>query len=166
MTRFDIIWALRTYATSKGWSFIAGDNFYQNYEANEASFYNGKLVLSADFTATVLYRNNGLTEISYSGVLMLGRKFDLDGTPNIADDPLTVPNEYQVFNDSTPSNLDETFQQKYDRRLLFLMTELESSIRGFACANELICNSANMTLAMNRFDTNIDFVVANLTFVQ
>lgn len=167
MQNYDIIGTLRTYATAKGWAFLSGDKFYQNYEADQHNYINNQNILAAEFSANTVFRNGGITSINYAGILMLGIKFDNDGTPNIIDNPLTpLVDETANFNDGTPANLDELFIQKYDRRLLSLMQLLSNTIIDFACTNELSISNANFTLALNKFDTNIDFAVCNVTFIQ
>jgi hypothetical protein len=152
MTRFDLIGALNTYAASKSWHFLYGTSFYQNIEADEA-YLNGELILGADFNAHPVYgKGMGITEIQYSGILLLGRKFDNDGTTGQSD--------------GTPADLDESMYQKYTRRLLYLMTSLDTAIKAIACANELSVTGCEMKMDINKFDTNIDFVAATITFVQ
>ena len=146
MDQFDIIGALNTYATSKGWLFEYGfDNFYKNMAVNQ-QFDNGKLILIADFQANPTYKNGRITAISYTCLLMLGRKFDADGTA---------------------ASLDETSQQKYDRRLKFLAATLGNGIADFACSNELEVSTAPIIVEINTFDTNIDFATSNnAIFIQ
>jgi hypothetical protein len=167
MTKFDLVGALRTYCISKGWHFLYGSAFYQNIEADEA-YLNGELILGADFNARPVYgRGMGITEIQYSGILLLGRKFDNDGTDAVVDDPGTPEDETVLAtNDATPASLDESMIQKYDRRLLELMTYLSGAIQALSCANELNVTNCEIKMDINKFDTNIDFVAANITFVQ
>ncbi len=167
MTKFDLIGALKTYATAHGWRFLYGSAFYQNQEA-DADMVNGQMVLAADFNARPSYgRGMGISEISYPGILMLGIKFDDDGTEPVEDDPDTPEDETVLAtNDGTPVSLDETMQQKYTRRLLTLMTALSGAIADFACTNELDVSNCEFKMDVNKFDTNIDFVAATITFVQ
>jgi len=146
MDNFNLIGGLRDFAISKNWHFLCGDNFYENFEASQAEFENGQLVFVAEFSANPIFGNgNNISSISYAGTIMLGRKFD---------------------EDSTPASLDETFIQKYDRRLLSLMQLLAVNIAQFACANELEISNPSFVLAINKFDTNIDFVVGQITLIQ
>jgi hypothetical protein len=152
MTRFDLVGSLNTYAASKGWHFLYGTAFYQNIEADE-TYLNGELILGADFNARPTYgKAMGITEIQYSGILLLGRKFDNDGTTGQSD--------------GTPTSLDESMHQKYTRRLLSLMTSLDLAIKAIACANELSVIGCEFKMDINKFDTNIDFIAATITFVQ
>jgi hypothetical protein len=144
MDNFDIVGVLRTYATTQGWLFLYGSNAYQNIEA-DAAISQEQLVLTADFTARPTYTNGRVMTIQYNGVMMLGRKSEIEGT----------------F-----SSLDETMIQKYDRRLLELMQLLSNALGSIACSNELEISSANFRLDINKFDTNIDFIAGEVTLVQ
>ena len=145
MVQFDLIGQLNTSAKSKGWHFIYGNNHYVNYEATIKKIYAGDFLLTADFSCVPIIKNGLVTEITYTGLIMLGVSMDDNGQK---------------------ANLDETMQQKYDRRLLELMQTLANYIGEFACLNELDVNITNMRLDINRTDTNIDFIVAELSFVQ
>ena len=149
MTNFDIIGTLRTYAASKSWIFLSGAEFYQNYEITRSTLDAGlaaeKLILGAKFNAKPTFKNGVITSIQYSGSLMLGRKSETEGTY---------------------SNLDETFIQKYDNRLLELMTLLGTAIGTIACANALDVSNVNFDMVVNRFDENIDGVECSITFIQ
>ena len=104
------------------------------------------MVLSADFDASVNFSSGfAVGSITYIGVLALGRKFD------------------EV---DTGSDLDETFYQKYQRRLKDLMTLLVTHIAAFACDNKLQVTNCQFRMDLNKFDTNIDFIAASITFVQ
>ena len=144
MDNFDIVGVLRTYATAQGWLFFYGSNAYQNFEA-DAAIYQEQLVLTADFTARPTYTNGRVMTIQYNGVVMLGRKSEIEGTL---------------------SSLDETMIQKYDRRLLELMQLLSNALGSIACSNELEISSANFRLDINKFDTNIDFIAGEVTLIQ
>ena len=146
MENFKIISTLKAYAESLDIAFLAGSDYYQNYEASEIAYTPGQLVLGADFRATPIYSTYGaISEIRYRGVLALGRKFETS---------------------ATGAELDETFIQKTIRRLEELMQLLSFHSRAFACENNLIIASADYEYKLNEFDSNIDFVTCNITFVQ
>lgn len=146
MTQFDIIGALGAYAIAQGWIFEYGfDEFYRNIAVNQ-ELENGKLILVADFRADPVYTNSQIPEITYTCLIMLGRKYDADGLV---------------------ASLDETSKQKYDRRLLYLAQTLANGIASFACSNDLTITTAPITVDINVYDTNIDFAISqNATFVQ
>lgn len=136
MDKFTITTALRAYAVSKGWKVIMGDDFYQNYQANMEEYDSGDIVMGIfPFITTVPRSSASFGEINYRGVVLLGRKFE----------------------DDTTCSLDETFEQKYDRRLSELLPLLANSMLEFACGEELE-HSGELAHEINKFDTNIDFV--------
>jgi hypothetical protein len=145
MELFDLIGQLRSYAASQGWGFAAGDNFYQNIEVANQTLTAGQLVLTAEFNTSPSIVNGRVVQVTYSGSIMLGRKQDFDGQQ---------------------STLDETYIQKYDRRLLELMTLLANAIGDFTCTNELEITAIEFVHSINTFNTNIDFVGGNITIVQ
>lgn len=168
MQKFDLIGALQTYCNTEGFVFLYGESFYQNFEASTHDYKNGQYILAADFNFSLNFgQNNKSNEITYSGVLMLGIKFDDDGTDAIEDD-IDTPDidEAMTFNDGTPSSLDETKLQKYTRRLLLLSQKLVEVIEDIACENELSITSVNGRYDLNKFDDNIDFVAVDITFIQ
>jgi hypothetical protein len=168
MNNFDLVGALNSYCTTNDIVFLYGETFMQNYEASQHEYYNGQKILTASFTAQPLYgQGNAISQITYNGVMALGIKFDDDGTSNVEDDPDTpLVDETATYNDGTPASLDETHYQKYVRRLLTLMSDLDTVIRAIACANTLEITNCLIRLDYNKFDTNIDFAVAEITFVQ
>lgn len=154
MDQFDLIGALRTYATSKSWAFLFGENFMRDYEASKINYTPGQLILGADpFVAKPSITKAGkIDQITYQGLIMLGRKFESSGgeTPTI----------------TTVSSLDETTIQKYDRRLKELMQTLSTNIISFACTNELEVKNLQFELRLNNLDENVDFIIASIELVQ
>lgn len=146
MDNFDLIGQLAAYAASHTMHFLSGAQFNQNYEASQEEYSNGQLVLTAEFDAAVAFsRGYAVGSITYTGVIALGRKFEE------AD---------------TVASLDETFIQKYNNRLHDLMTLLTGVIADFACDNELSVEQCQFRMDLNKFDTNIDFIAASVTFIQ
>jgi hypothetical protein len=138
MDQYDIIGAIETYALSQKWLFEYGiDNFYKSIQTNQ-QFDTGKIILIADFRAQP-------TKKSYTCLMMLGRKFDSDGQA---------------------ADLDETSQQKYDRRLKELCQLLDTAIGQIACDNELDLTAGEIVVDINQFAANIDFAVSTNVFVQ
>lgn len=145
MDKFDLIGQLCRKAYSNGWVFAAGDEFYKNIELADSEMNDGQLILTAQFNSTPTFTRGKVTKVVYTGSLMLGRKFDDDGTP---------------------ASLDEDYMDKYNRRLLELMQLLATFLGQFQCENELDITSVEFIQDINRFDTNIDFVGGNITFEQ
>lgn len=146
MDQFDIIGVLESYALNNNWLFEYGINeFYKSAESNQ-QYDPGELIMFADFRALPKYKNGRITEISYTCLLMLGRKFDDNGQA---------------------ASLDETSKQKYDRRLKELMQILANAIGQVACDNDLEVTVGDIVVNINMYSENIDFAVSpNTVFVQ
>jgi hypothetical protein len=147
MDQFDIIGGLRTYCDDNGIEFIwQKDQFYANMETGRNEYTPGQLILVVDLKPNPTIVGAKVSEITYTGLFMLGRKFD---------------------SDNKVASLDEKALQKYDRRLLQLSSQLVNIAAQFSCANELTLTVGAMDYIFNGFDANIDFSVAqSITFVQ
>jgi hypothetical protein len=145
MEQFGIIEGLKALATAKGWTFrLKFDEFYSNIE-NQKEYANGEHVFTVDARTRPIVRDGRIVELQYTCLCALGRKFDTDGKA---------------------ATLDETFTQKYDRRLSDLQSSLANGLAGFACANELALVFSDFLFDINVYDTNIDFVTTTATFTQ
>jgi len=146
MENFDIIGVLQAYASAQNWGFVYGvDAFYKSAQS-VGGYLPGQLVLITDFKASPRITNGRIQSITYTCLLMLGRKFDLTGLS---------------------ATLDETSQQKYDRRIKELMQMLAAAIAQIACENNLDLTVNDMIVEINQFAENIDFAVApNVVFTQ
>lgn len=146
MEQFDIIGAIETYALSQSWLFEYGvDEFYRSAQSVQ-EYTPDQLIMIADFRALPTYRNGRITQITYTCLIMLGRKFDTDGQA---------------------ASLDEDSKQKYDRRLKELMQMLANAIAQIGCDNKLEVTSGDMVVDINMFSENIDFAVSPSTiFIQ
>jgi len=146
MEQFDIINELRTYATEQGWKFIYA---LDDFEANEVIMQDLGLnehVLVAGFNYTPTIKNRRITSINYSGLMSLGRKFDADGQAAM---------------------LDETQEQKHDRRLKELVQMLSVCIAEMGCRGNMTADSGLIQPDPDKFDENIDFATANtVSFIQ
>ena len=146
-TNFDIIGALRTYAAANGLKFAWQlDEFEANIQATQ-QYDPNELLLVVDLLPNPSISGNKVAEIEYTGLFMIGRKFEAAGT--------------------TLVSLDEGALQKYDRRLLELTGLLITHATAFKCMHELDLTVGAINYLPNGFDSNIDFVAANgLSFVQ
>ena len=151
MDNFALISTLKAYSDSKEWVFLYGNKSHQNILASQHEYSAGQLVLTADFDAEVKFTKAfSIDSIIYTGVLALGIKID----EAIGEaDPVVV-------------GLDETYYQKYLARLKDLMTLLTTHIAAIACDNQLEVTQCLFRIDINRFDTNIDFIAATVTFIQ
>ncbi len=156
MQSFDILEKLRTYCTSEGIIFIPSiSESYVNSVIDWNEYENNDLIMFALFNAVHVFDNAKLIEIAYTGVIGLGRKCESE---LIEDDD----GDYTV---ETESNLDETPEQKYDRRLKYLANKLTQILSEIACENQYEIRNCNMRLEINKFDLNADFVACDITIV-
>jgi len=151
MATFNLINIINSYCAENNILFIPGTAAYVNLSQiiDETDFSVNNKILIADFTAQPNLVNGTVQETRYSGLLALGQAFDIeDGTVT-----------YQ-------STLDETYQQKFDRRLYQLSNELVEIIGDISCENELTTENITFKLDINQFDVNADFVAATITFID
>jgi hypothetical protein len=124
---------------------VAGGQAYNEFEVSTFNYAANQLILIVDINADPIFsKGNTVAEINYTGTVLLGRKFET----------------------TTVSTLDEKFLQKYDRRLLSLMSSLMALLKSVACTNELTLTKATTKLEINKFDENIDFVSAEIQILQ
>ena len=141
----DLVNLLKTEALANDWHFIYGRPADLNFSAcrNEdgtfREYVDGQLVMGVylNTIASNFSKANAISKEIYNGALILGRKFDDDGTA---------------------ASLDETDLQKYDRRFYDLMELLKTFLIGFACDNGLSIDFFVVSLLPNQYDTDIDFV--------
>ena len=156
MQSFDILEKLRTYCVTEGIIFIPSiSESYVNSVIDWNEYENNDLIMFALFNAVHVFDNSKLIEIAYTGVIGLGRKCESE---LIEDDN----GDYTV---ETESTLDETPEQKYDRRLKYLANKLTQILSEIACENQYEIRNCNMRLEINKFDLNADFVACDITIV-
>ena len=145
MDNFGLIDVLEAYALGQDWKFVLKfDEFYANIDS-QSEYINGQLILTVDTKPLPTIVNGQITTITYSTLMALGRKFDDDGAV---------------------ASLDESYKQKYDRRLKDLQQALASAIATVACENELEVTTTDFISDINVYDTNIDFIQTTATFIQ
>jgi hypothetical protein len=145
-----IISDLMEYCTDNNIVLLLGDDLYQNAIDQPVYYENNQLIMLADFTMTPTIVNGRLVSSKYSGFIGIGQKRE---ATEIAED---------VF-EYTQSSLDETFEQKYLRRLKDLFDILIVKVGGFTCDYEYQIESAEMKTKINTFDLNADFVIMAVT---
>ena len=138
MEILEIITLLQTFCANRGWHFIYGVNQFERNLQTIREYLPDELVLIADFRVDPTYQNNKITKVRYTCLFMLGRKSEYCNT----------------------ANLDESNQQKYDRRIKDLIEAFTVGVIAFACENELDIISAPITVGLNVYDENIDFVIS------
>lgn len=142
---FDIISNLRAFAEAipRGWLFIYGNDQYANASEIMQDLSADQLVLVADLNVSPVYgKEGGINDVVFNGGVMLGQKREA----------------------ATESNLDENLEQKYDRRLKNLTETLFISLGDFTCQYGYSITQINARYDINKFDENLDFIAATITF--
>lgn len=147
MDNFGLIAELKALATLKDWNFYLDINNYYTNAVVVDEQEQGVNSLIVKVTSTPKWSGLKTAEITYKCKIMLARKMDMSGQS---------------------ATLDETYEQKYDRRLKDLETTLDEFLKVLICNNELSLSShSGYEHAINVFDMNIDAVVVNsITLVQ
>lgn len=155
MRTYDIVKALRSYCVTKGITFIPAltEDYINAVISRQYYEYNG-LILVAMLNRQIRREGSNIIGVSFSGIIGLGQKRE-----NIVDEEDEVISE-------TESSLDETFEQKYDRRLSELMFGLQDFISDFTCEQELEVLNENQRMEINKFDLNADFVFCDITLAK
>lgn len=149
MSLFSLISDFRSYCSEKGYCCLIGDDAYVNAINDSTVYENNQIIIILDLKFSPKLENNIVNEIVYSGTIAVGRKRE-----SITDDETTT---------ETVSSLDETFEQKFDRRLSDLSELLVVILSDFACENEININSIDARYDINKFDLNADFVAAQIS---
>jgi len=156
VNRYDIVGALRTLATSKGWKFLYGFDEYIN--ASNDFYDGGELVLACEFSINPVIEAQGgaVASVNFAGTVMLGRKFE--STFSDPDNPPVIETP------TTTASLDETMIQKHDRRLAEMWELLTDALSDFSCDNGMTMRLSNGQPLINFTMHNIDFVKYSVTF--
>lgn len=146
MDFYSLVDTIRTYCTANDIMFIYGKQELREVHLGgkvvSSELDSNQLVLFAGFNTLPVLQGITLS-VSYSGFMMLGRHCE----------------------ESTSSSIDETQEEKYDRRLKFLISKLASIIGALQCSNDLeITNTIEIEEIINEFDENLDCVQTNISF--
>lgn len=146
MNKFDFIGVLRQYCNQNGICFIMGESGYVNAVADATVYENNELILVADLRLDVTFGGAVVQTTNYNGMLALGRKREID-----------------EFGTRTVATLDETVEQKYDRRLKYLSEQLCNILKEITCENEGEIVRCSLRYDINQFDLNADFVAGDIS---
>lgn len=138
--KLNLIGILRDYCTRENLYFIPGPAAYQNAIMDKSVYAANDLILVCDLQFSPIYGENSLNEVQYNGTIALGRKREI----------------------ASVSTLDETFEQKYDRRLMELSNFLTELLLTLQCEHNFLIDSAQMSYNLNEYDLNADFVSAEI----
>lgn len=136
----DLLIQLRDFCKKNSIFFIPGPEDYENAVADYHIYDDYELILTADLSFSPDFDNDTIT---YTGTIGLGRKRECE----------------------TESSLNETFEQKFDNRLLELSDKLIVLLQELTCQGYATVTSCDASYTLNRFDLNADFVIANITMV-
>ncbi len=145
----DLVTTFKSYATSAGYEFTYGR------ESDNEWLITDLITLSGGKSVVILgiiiedgeIANSFPQSWNVTTVISLGKKFDTDNESG------------------TSAELDETDQQKWDRRLFALRSAIETYIKTVFCAETgLELTRVRIATFMNKFDENIDGISAEIAF--
>lgn len=142
MNALDFIGYLDGYCSENDILFAPNEAAYTNITADHISFTPDRLILCSDLSLSPVFGEQGNVEsVTYTGFISLGRKRE----------------------ENTESNLDESFMQKYNARLLDLVRILMAFFEKLSCEEEVTIDRCDISYVINEFDLNADFVQANIS---
>lgn len=144
-----IIDKLRDYFENKDYYFLAGNRAYINAINDRHVYEKNELIAFVEITSSNPTITNGrLASMTSNLNLAIGRKReDTDGI-------------------ETVSSLDETYMQKYTRRLRDLETIWIKDVAQFMCDEQMTAQSINIRQEINSFDLNADFIAGTVILVK
>ena len=138
--KLNLIGILRDYCDREHLYFIPGPVAYRNAIMDQSVYASNDLILVCDLQFSPIYGENSLNEVQYNGTIALGRKREI----------------------TSVSSLDETFEQKYDRRLMELSNLITELLLSLQCEHNFTIDSVQMSYALNEYDLNADFVSSEI----
>ena len=145
----EIVNLFRAYATTKGYRFIYGNEIFLNAEATMRDMTGGEFLMCLfPIRRKRLFNSNaGIPSgWSVSAQIWIGRKFDTSSTTG------------------TKSSIDETLEQKSDRRLFDIDSEFTDMEKDFFCASAYVLKAWDLQPFINETNENIDFIAAATIF--
>ena len=147
----DLVEIFKDYAAVKDWRAHYVTLQDKEFQISDSDMTGGESVLLIfPFTEDAVM-NSKIGIIDYwraSTRVWLGRKFDNTSTTG------------------TESSIEETLEQKDERRLKVLRTDMNAMIKAVFCAGDNELLSASINLEFNLTNESMDFVVANFIFKQ
>jgi hypothetical protein len=146
----DTVALFTDYAASKGWRSAYVTLETKEWQTTAKDLTGGEyLLLIFPFSESAVMSKHGIVEYwKTSTRLWLGRKFD--NTSSVG----------------TMSSIDETPEQKDERRMADIRTALKELVKDLFCDGDYEMLSGNMSLEFNVTNENIDVVVLDLTFKE
>ena len=138
---------VKTYATNQTYVFNYGTRPYVDWEVINKDIKNGQTIINMlPEIERGLYATNkpNPSQVEYSVFLQVARKWD---SGNV-----------------THSNLDETYEQKYDRRLVDLYEDARAMVKGLACQENWEMVSYTSQAEINQYSSNIELISVEFVF--
>lgn len=142
---------LQTLAETTGYLFVFGEKDMVNFEVTKVDLSTTKKVFILFPPVETVYAiaNDGpVSSINVDLKIWFGKKFDVT-VLSAGTDQL--------------SSLDETYAQKYTRRLKTLKSDLYTFLDTFICSTSYHRISQKIVTGINLTDENIDVVICDLT---
>ena len=138
---------IKTYITGEGYEFAYGSRPYLDFEIVDKDLKDGqKVVNMLPEIERALYATNkpNPSQVEYSVFMQVCKKWE---TGNV-----------------TWSNLDELYEQKYDRRLVELYTLCRNIVRDLACQNNWEMVSYTSQAEINQYSSNLELISVEFVF--
>lgn len=136
------------YAADKGWrsSYVTLET--KEWATTSKSLVGGEyIMLLFPFTEKAVMNKAGfISHWTAASRIWLGRKFDNTATVG------------------TKSSIDETLDQKEERRMTAIRAEIRTMLKELFCAGDYELLSATIGVEFNVTNESIDFVIADVTF--
>lgn len=148
----NIVNDIKTEAEAEGYNFTYGPDEFLNYYATQTADLTSQeyiLSLFPVITRSLDIANEHIVSVWACDItLMLGRKFEENAGEEETDER---------------SSIDETYEQKEERRLNDLLTELNTFVENFICDYDYRLQSLRYSDQINQTDESIDFVRLDMT---
>ena len=142
---FDPVKVFSDIAVMRELQFMYGARHFQNWELTQKTLTAGDSFLGMfPFTEQGQVDNGSVSTWAVSTIIWIGRKFD----------PAEV----------THSSMDETEEQKYERRLKYLRSLMEIVLSDLCASSYIELLSARVFRELNKFDECTDVIGCELSF--
>lgn len=138
---------IKTQAISDSYLFNYGTKPYVSWELLDQDLKNGQTIINMlPEIERGLYASGRptISSVEYSVFIQVGRKWDLGN--------------------ATYSSLDETFEQKYDNRLVELYGLSRRFVQSIACMNNFEMVSYRAQAEINQYATSLDLISVEFVF--
>ena len=136
------------YAATKGWKSAYVTLESKEWQTSQQNLTGGEYMMYVfPFTERVVMNKSGfISHWTASTKIWLGRKFDNTATTG------------------TKSSIDETPEQKDERRMQTIRTAIRLMIREVFCEGDYELTNANLSVEFNVSNESMDFVIVDVTF--